>query len=123
MNKKLVFGMGALILLAGFVGFQINDQGITPAKIKNLVFSEKTHPDLISNPDKTVIDSLLDGITPGKEYQQYLIYENCTIEANQMYRIDRENYNVYGEENNTLCLIKEIMSAEQFKKLNEEGKE
>ena len=103
MNKKVVLGISALILLAGFVGFQINDQDITPGDLKNLVIPDQEIQDLQISTEAQVMSSLFD---PNNE--QDLIYENCTIEANQSYRIDRENYNIYDEENKTLCLIKEI---------------
>lgn len=110
MNKKLVFGMSALILLAGFVGFQINDQDITPRKVINLI-SDKEIQDIQTFTEIQIIDTLFD-----YNNNQELIYENCTIKANQSYRIDRQNYNIYDAENNTLCLIKEIRRLTDFSK-------
>ena len=107
MNKKLVFGMSALILLAGIGGFQINDKNITFEKVKGLVVSDQDIPDLQTFEEVQIYDSLFDA-----ENMRYLIYENCSIEANQSHRIDRENFNVYDEENNTLCLIKEMRNAD-----------
>ena len=106
-NKKVISRIALLILLAGFAGFQINDQGINPEKIKNLVISDKQIIDIQTFPEEQVMDILID-----QETNRYLVYENCTIKANQDYRIDRINYNIYDAENNTLCLIKEIRKRE-----------
>ena len=107
MNKKVISGISLLILLAGFAGFQINDYGINPEKIKNFVISNKQIKNMQTFPEEQVMDVLID-----QETNRYLVYENCTIKANQDYRIDRINYNIYDAENNTLCLIKEIRKRE-----------
>ena len=109
MDKKLIIGIGVLVLLAGLAGFQVNDRDINLSKVKNLVVPNQESPDLQISTESKVMGTLFD-----MEKNQYLIYENCTIEANQSYRIDRENYNVYDAEDNILCLLKEI-------KLNSKG--